>query len=75
MKKIFFKESTAPIGPYKQAVPQGQHVIHFRANSPQPRNGTLVIDNIEAEKARKISCTRCCGNDLENVKATIHGYE
>jgi hypothetical protein len=51
MKKIIFTESTAPIT--LQPLHSRQHAIHFRANSPNPETGALVIDNIEAETQRK----------------------
>jgi 2-iminobutanoate/2-iminopropanoate deaminase len=66
------------MGPYNQAILKGNTLYTSGQIALNPATGALVIDNIELKHTQvHEAVTRCCGNDLENVKNDhIHyGYE
>ena len=62
MKKIITsKDAPAPIGPYNQAVLNGNLLYTSGQIAINPKNGVLVLDNIKAETKQV----------MENLKAVL----
>jgi 2-iminobutanoate/2-iminopropanoate deaminase len=62
MKKIIFTEDApAPLGPYNQAVLKGDTLYTSGQIAINPKNGELVVSNIEAETKQV----------MENMKAVL----